>query len=51
MVGRLLVECDEKMSPTGMACAKSMGATESILEAMRTVLSQSCRGCGGCWSW
>jgi len=41
MVGRLLVKCNEKMSPTGMACAKSMGAMELILEAMRTVLSWS----------
>jgi len=44
MVGRLLVECNEKMSPMGMACAKLTGAIESILGAMRTVLSQS-------WSW
>jgi len=40
MVGRLLVECNEKMSPMGMACAKLTGATESILGAMRTVLLQ-----------
>jgi len=40
MVGRLLVECDEKMLLTGMACVKSMGAMESILGTIRTVLSQ-----------
>jgi len=37
-VGRLLVKCDEKMSPIGMACTKS---TESMSEAMKGVLSWS----------